>query len=40
MGAFSGHGFNIEPYGKNVLKSSPLKLVSQFKASMAWMVLG
>ena len=27
-------------WGKNVLKSSPLKPVSQFKANMAWMVLG
>ena len=25
--------------GKNVLKSSPLKPVSQYKANMAWMVL-
>ena len=25
--------------GKNVLKSSPLKPVSQFKANMAWIVL-
>jgi hypothetical protein len=27
--------FNIGPYGKNVSKSFPLKLVSQFKANMA-----
>ena len=34
------HSYNIGPYGKNVEKSSPLKPVSQFKANMAWMVLG
>jgi hypothetical protein len=31
--------FNMGPYVKNVLKSSPLKPVSQFKANKAWMVL-
>jgi hypothetical protein len=31
--------FNIDPMGKNVLKSSPLKPVSQFKANMGRMVL-
>ena len=36
MTAISGHSFNIGPYGKYILKSSPLKPVSQFKA---WMVL-
>jgi hypothetical protein len=30
MAAISGHSFNIEPYGKYVLKSSPLKPVSQY----------
>jgi hypothetical protein len=35
MATVSGHSFNIGPYGKNVLKSSPLKPVSQFKANMA-----
>jgi hypothetical protein len=30
MAAFSGHSFNIGPYGKNVLKSSPQKPVSQY----------
>jgi hypothetical protein len=42
MAAFSGHTvvLTYDPMGKNVLKSSPLKPVSQFKANMAWMVLG
>jgi hypothetical protein len=39
MASISEHSFNIGPYGKYVLKSSPLKPVSQFKANMAWMVL-
>jgi hypothetical protein len=39
IGSYVGHSFNIGPYGKYVLKSSPLKPVSQFKANMAWMVL-
>jgi hypothetical protein len=39
MATISRHSFNIGPYGKYVLKSSPLKPVSQFKANMAWMVL-
>jgi hypothetical protein len=33
MATISGHSFNIGPYGKYVLKSSPLKPVSQFKAN-------
>jgi hypothetical protein len=37
--AISGHSIYIGPYGKYVLKSSPLKPVSQFKVNMAWMVL-
>jgi hypothetical protein len=32
MATISEHSFNIGPYGKYVLKSSPLKPVSQFKA--------
>ena len=32
--------FNIGPNGEIVYKFSPLKPVSQFKANMAWMVLG
>jgi hypothetical protein len=39
MVAISGHSIYIGPYGKYVLKSSPLKPVSQFKVNMAWMVL-
>ena len=35
----SRHSFNIGPMGK-LFKSSPLKPISQFKANMAWMVLG
>ena len=30
MAVFSGLSFNIGPYGKKVLKSSPLKPVSQY----------
>jgi hypothetical protein len=40
MAAISGYSFNIGPYGKIVEKSYLLKPVSQFKAKMAWMVLG
>jgi hypothetical protein len=32
--------FNIGPNEEIVYKFSPLKPVSQFKANMAWMVLG
>jgi hypothetical protein len=39
MATISGHSFNIGSYGKYVYKFSPLKPVSKFKASMAWMVL-
>jgi hypothetical protein len=39
MATISGHSFNIGPYGKNVLKYSLLKPVSQFKPNMAWMSL-
>ena len=40
MAAISGHSFNMGPYGESILKSSPQKPVSQFKANIAWMVLG
>ena len=35
MAAINGYRFNIGPFGKNVLKISPLKLENQFKANIA-----
>jgi len=39
MAAISGHSFNIGPYGKNIEKSSCLKLLGQFGTNFDGMVL-